>query len=86
MRSGPGGMAYLGIQTKYQFRCNLCGNRLRLFQPNRIDCATCGEPMEMSHILKIYPGFGIGQMSVREYFKYGDPHRQVLDNEDEDVV
>lgn len=59
------------VETKYLFRCD-CGERLRMYSPNRITCPNCKEPMELNAVLKVYPGFGIGRISIRTYFKYGD--------------
>lgn len=74
-----------GVATKYEFKCS-CGERMRMYAPDHLTCPTCNEPMELTRMLKIYPGYGIGSISIRAAFRLGDMHKKGLDNEGEIVV
>lgn len=58
---------------------------MRMYSPDRLTCSDCNEPMELAAVLKIYPGFGIGRVSTKAYFKYGSVDKEV-DNGGEAVV
>lgn len=72
------------IQTRYAFRCK-CGQVARLFEPDLIHCPNCGEIMELLGVQKVYPGYGVGTMTIKKYLHYNSI-RPNLDNDDEAVV
>ena len=58
--------------NRYLFRCE-CGDHRRL-TPDNFICSFCKEPMEFVAVLKYYPGFGMGRITVRTFFKGLDKH------------
>jgi hypothetical protein len=48
---------------------------MRKYLPDMITCPNCNEWMELKAVLKIYPGFGIGRITIRAYFRLGDFER-----------
>lgn len=72
------------IQTRWAFKCQ-CGQVARLFEPDLMHCPNCGEIMELLGVQKVYPGFGIGTMSIKKFLRY-ESIKPPVDNDGEAVV